>query len=1017
MLKYLHINSGVRFLSIAVLSIFFTFGIRGTLYGQISEELRFKSFGIAEGLSQNTVYDIEQSKDGMLWLATIDGLNRFDGSSFRKFVPDDTVTRSYGSVIYAIDFWDDQYLLVGMSKGLLLFDIIHGEFLLPDRLFPNLVIDSDLPLQWIDHTANSIYYRLDDDYFEYKVPSQTISKLALPTESVAIESCRLIDSNLLCYSGVEIFRREGNQFSLLRLPSKSNAPIVNIAGDDHHLFVQRSRGGIEHWYMDASNSLRAIQSKLDDSLSSSSMLLQKAEKLYIGTRDRGIYRYNINTQVLAKTNDALRLSGLKSNFILDLFEGQQGFIYAGTSGGGFSVLLNELESIQRLTPSHINEDIQDDMVLGIKQDGQGNIYMGGLFEGFKVYSPSRNTLKQYTSKTLDREAMNIYDFEILSDSKMLIASWDGLLQFDFKTNQFQKLQSDISENKKLYALCRNEHRGVFLGGEQGLHYYDFSSRRYSLQDELVPESDDLIIRHMDFLSEDQLLLATTNKSLVIYDTRSKSFQYLDHLISFCRSVRYFDIGEKNIFLATDRGLLCLNKDDYKIQATWTTDQGLSNDFVYSCLQDATEQVWLATNRGLSAVNLKDSTAINYDLIDGLQSYEFNTAAALHAQDNTLLFGGTEGLNIIESGIGQNIKILQDAVLTHVRVNAENYQTAQLHNYIDHVKVAHHQNNIFLDYASPYHWTDKLEYWYRFKGADDWNYNGKNTSINYSGLTPGKYTVELKSSIGAHQSEEYELISFEITPAWWQTWWFKTLALLGILFLTYLIVSYRAKRKQEALRIENTIIQLENRMLRYRMNPHFIFNTLNSIKYHALFKTKEETSEYISEFSQIIRGILEYNSLAFISLSDDIEWITDYLKIEQKRFKNGFEFEINVDDNLNVEHEKIPPLLLQPFIENAIWHGILHRKENRKISLDYKSLPSGFSCTLTDNGVGRQESRKLNAGKKDKKQSLGMSITDQRIENINREGNFYYRYSVNDLKDSDGIVMGTKVVLTCEQNNI
>ena len=195
-----------------------------------------------------------------------------------------------------------------------------------------------------------------------------------------------------------------------------------------------------------------------------------------------------------------------------------------------------------------------------------------------------------------------------------------------------------------------------------------------------------------------------------------------------------------------------------------------------------------------------------------------------------------------------------------------------------------------------------------------------------------------------------------------------------------------------------------------INPHFIFNSLNSIQSFILQNDKLQASIYLSKFSDLMRKTLEYSQKEYISLNEELEALTLYIELEQKRFEGKFNFEIKADPTINKNKCKIPSMIFQPFVENSIWHGFMHKEGNGMllINLTLNKSKGVVVCTIQDNGIGREKARELNKNKP-KRESHGIDITNQRLSILNSLNNSETEITYNDLKDSEGNSTGTQVV--------
>lgn len=217
-------------------------------------------------------------------------------------------------------------------------------------------------------------------------------------------------------------------------------------------------------------------------------------------------------------------------------------------------------------------------------------------------------------------------------------------------------------------------------------------------------------------------------------------------------------------------------------------------------------------------------------------------------------------------------------------------------------------------------------------------------------------------------------------------------------------------REKALKRDRHILTLEQDMLRSQMNPHFIFNSLNSIKLYIINNEKENAVYYLNKFSKLIRKILIASKEKDTTLKDELDTMKLYMNIENIRFSNEIDFVINVDDSINTEVIKIPSLVLQPFLENALWHGLSSKPDNKKIELNVKKTASDYiTIEIIDNGIGRIASRKINTNKRLKRKSVGIELTKARLENFSKAFINQYILDIEDLYNNE-TPSGTKIIL-------
>ncbi len=248
-------------------------------------------------------------------------------------------------------------------------------------------------------------------------------------------------------------------------------------------------------------------------------------------------------------------------------------------------------------------------------------------------------------------------------------------------------------------------------------------------------------------------------------------------------------------------------------------------------------------------------------------------------------------------------------------------------------------------------------------------------------------------------------------------------LIGFLLLSFLmgalvIRNSWLRRRNEKLKNENIYKELQHKStememqaLRAQMNPHFIFNCLNSINRFIMRNESEEASDYLTRFSRLIRLVLNNSKKAWIPLEDELEMLKLYMDMERMRFKNAFDYALDYPEGMDISTLLIPPLLLQPFVENAIWHGLMHKKENGHLSLRFRREKDILHCVVEDNGIGRPAAAKAGSKSTQAHKSLGIRITRDRLALINGDSeDDKVSFQIEDLRDPQGQPTGTRVSL-------
>ena len=230
----------------------------------------------------------------------------------------------------------------------------------------------------------------------------------------------------------------------------------------------------------------------------------------------------------------------------------------------------------------------------------------------------------------------------------------------------------------------------------------------------------------------------------------------------------------------------------------------------------------------------------------------------------------------------------------------------------------------------------------------------------------------------------------------------------VIMAIFFIRSSRVRSRQRLEAMNHRISDLTQKNLRTQMNPHFIFNTLNSIQYYVFQNDRIASNDYMTKFAKLIRKTLENSEHPAIPIDEEIDALKLYLELESLRFKKKFDWKIEIDEDIDTYMYKIPTMLIQPFVENAIGHGLMHKVGKGYIHIDLKLGKECILCSIEDNGVGRKKAMEIKNGKNENHRSLGTSITESRLHLVNSLYGKSMKVDYTDMKDDDGKASGTRV---------
>lgn len=352
-----------------------------------------------------------------------------------------------------------------------------------------------------------------------------------------------------------------------------------------------------------------------------------------------------------------------------------------------------------------------------------------------------------------------------------------------------------------------------------------------------------------------------------------------------------------------------------------------------------------------------------------------------------------------------------------------------------LKLSHDQNFVSFDFTGlNFTQSDRMQFRYILEGfEEDWVVANKGRSVSYTNLEPGSYTFKVLAANSAGiWDPKPAVFKFRILPPFWETWWFRILAICTLIGTGYLIAQNQIRKirqraeirereagykqreaelKQEVAEFSKQVAEVELAALRAQMNPHFVFNCLNSINTFILLNDPRNASLYLQKFSKLIRQVLDASRSEYISLKNELDTLRYYIELEQMRYGGKFAYIIEVNETIQQDVIDLPPMLVQPYVENAIWHGLMHKEgEGGLLRIDVDRELQNLHITIEDNGIGRKKAAEMKSKSAVMHKSHGMAVTDERIKIINDLYGTAATVKIEDLYNNLGEATGTRVTL-------
>ena len=518
----------------------------------------------------------------------------------------------------------------------------------------------------------------------------------------------------------------------------------------------------------------------------------------------------------------------------------------------------------------------------------------------------------------------------------------------------------------------------------------------------------------------KLWIASEGRGLLLYDPADSSVIRFNPESEDCSipSWRVNDIviSEPGVlWLGTDIGLVRFDSHNCRVKL-YNSNNDLHSDFIASVLIDDNDDIWVSTNSGISRFDRTTERFSNFGIKDGLNNVFYYPRARSKGPDGTLYFGGREGIDFFKPGdlrdnpFAPGLKITSidiPSLDTYYPTSTEARRGFEFSYKTNLLNV----NFTGLHFSSP----EDVSISYMLEGMnDEWTDLGAQRDLSLTAFNPGDYTLHLRgySPDGVASTEEL-VVPIHIKPPFWGTTWFRLLAAALLATGILLAVRYRERsitaKAQQRATLEKQMLDLEKKALLAQMNPHFIFNSMNSIQQYIFEGDNEGAMKYLSKFSRLLRNVLMVSSKQLIALSSEIQLIRDYIELEQMRFPEKFDYSLIVDPDVDINSIEISPFLIQPQVENAIQHGILNKPDKGHIRIQLsRSDLRNIKVTVEDNGIGRAKAAELGLANKFKHAGRATNIVRERLQH-NEHMNGHDPYEIIDLHDN-GKPSGTRVVM-------
>jgi len=436
--------------------------------------------------------------------------------------------------------------------------------------------------------------------------------------------------------------------------------------------------------------------------------------------------------------------------------------------------------------------------------------------------------------------------------------------------------------------------------------------------------------------------------------------------------------------------------------------GLPNEFCNKLYIDDNDNIWVGTNFGLAKIRLTSKDNFELKPFFKHSGLPGNKVIDVYNKGDRLwIVTSTGSTAYIQRKMEFNMTPM-DVAISKVRIDG--IDTLLQKKY----ELPSDETSIQIFYGvRNKNFRGLVNYRYKLVGVDsNWTHTSQ-TSILYPGLKSKSYTFMVNAqNQDGFWSNNPATVTIIVKLPFYETWWFQAFWIniigAGLILIYFFRIKQIRKREEEKTRLNKQISEIELKALRAQMNPHFIFNSLNSIQHFITNNDGESANKYLSKFAKLMRMILEGSKKPTISVTDEIKALSFYMELESLRFENKFNYDIKLDPAIDIHNTDIPTMLIQPYVENAIWHGLMNKSRKGMININLKLEEEALHCIIEDNGIGREKARELKKQNFNEHKSIGMQVTQERLEILNTLQKKETNINITDLKDEEGKAIGTKV---------
>ncbi len=939
------------------------------------------------GLPSNEIYCSYQDTSGYMWFGTENGVSRYDGYTFENF---------------------------GIADGL-------------DKLEINLIIPDKDGKVWFSSYFGKVYYREGNQFCPYKW-NDILERYKKMTNLVNLHH---IDEEGTFYFrlnslGILLVYEDGKEELItadcgvcnLILKTKKGQLINETIGDKNHkLYLSELKTSLTYgenkiYYKDKQQKKALIWKVMNEGETSNlSQIIAWNDSISLFC----IYK---NTYIIDNESISPILVSPSS---INIYYKDEEDLYIGHQNNEGLYIYRHLVSKQKIEPE---KWLKGSEVSGISRDRNQGLWVTTINDGL-YYFPND---KVKVFQNIDEGKSNkITAIEPTGIGNVKAISFDGDL-FWLKKYRFDH-QMQIRNKSNLHDITQNDEftfiRGMKIDKEFNTSFYKNnypnrferkwifesfygSDRFYLFEYNIKTKVFDLILnedQNSDFIwdmfrDQKNTFWLATNGGLKTF-----SDNILNNVVPELRNIKTISIDQLKtgqIVVGTKGKGLYILDDNYKILTNITSSDGLSTDLIEYLWIDDEDNIWVATLKGLNKIIISKDNSINvrqYHTQHGLPTEEILMVRS-YGKDVWLATG--KGVVLFREDSIKN-STFKPSIIRILVNGKDNFRT----------NLNHAENNIRIDLKNyDFACARKVRYRYRLEKGSDWTIQSGNI-LNFINMAPDSYRLAVQAENKDGLWSESLIIPFIINKPWWLSWFFLFSMASGIGLLLYMYYRSRIKAIRSVQDLKNQMLDYEKKALLAQMNPHFIFNAFSAIQYYINTNDVKKADDYLTDFSYLIRRILDNSSKKDILLSEEVNLLKLYTSLEERRFDQKFTTIIHIDEEIYADVTRLPCMLVQPLVENAINHGLMHLTERKgKLLISFIDNDGDLLIIVEDNGVGMLKSKDRSLH--ESQESYGLKLINDRITSYKNSGEYNITLTQSDLFENDSAI-GTRFSLAIQQS--